>query len=215
MFILPTCPQDCPVPLSSSFFPQNNTLSYISPSTINYDHYGKIPQYCHSTCDQRPFHETVHSYKTQLLTNPPMCWPVWPLALWTTVIDTSAPERMRPRNRCSYTSKVNGGLLGKGTDIPAPGKKDHRVRKVGRGMTAAATNLGTMFGTGGRREWERNFSLGLQWHLSLCLELTFYIPYRNKKTAGVCGCPVITGVAWPQPPQTDTVLPLKCSKEER
>lgn len=44
----------------------------------------------------------------------------------------------------------------------APLLIDHRVRKVGRGMTAAATNLGTMFGTGGRREWERNFSLGLQ-----------------------------------------------------
>ena len=37
---------------------------------------------------------------------------------------------------------MNGGLLGKGTDIPAPGKKDHWVRKVGRGMTAAAANLG-------------------------------------------------------------------------
>lgn len=102
-------------------------------------------RYHHSTCDQKPFHETVHSDKTQLLTNLPVCWPVWPLAFWTTVIDISAPERMSPSNRYSCTSKVIGGCLGRGTDIPAPRKKEHWVRKIRWGVTATAPNLRTTF----------------------------------------------------------------------
>lgn len=67
---------------------------------------------------------------------------------------------MSPRNRCSYTSKVIGGYLGKGTDILACRKKDYWVKKVERGMTADAPNLGTPFCRGGRRDWKCNFSLG-------------------------------------------------------
>ena len=80
---------------------------------------------------------------------------------------------------------------------------------------SCCSKFGATFGRGGRREWECNFSLGLQWHLCLYLELFTSLTEKKKKTPGVCGCPVITGVAWPQPPQTDMVLPLKCSREEK
>lgn len=167
MFTLPSCDQECLTPLPHSahvFLIITCFHLQVWPAlTIM----AEFPNTHHSTCDQKPFHESVHRYKTQLLTNLPVCWPVWPLAFGATVIDISAPERMSPRNRCSYTSKVIGGYLGKGTDILACRKKDYWVKKVERGMTADAPNLGTPFCRGGRRDWKCNFSLGSEWHLIL------------------------------------------------